>query len=63
MERTATMTVQEVAQLLHLRPETVRIGIETGALPFGAVIKQKRKVYVIYRHQFEQVTGIKTETN
>lgn len=63
MERSSTMTVQEVAQLLHLKPETVRIGIETGALPFGAVIKHKRKVYVIYRDRFEQVTGIKTETN
>lgn len=55
-----TMTVQEVAQLLHLKPQTIRTGIETGALKFGVVIKQKRNIYVIYRHQFEQVTGIKT---
>ena len=47
-----TMTVQEVAQLLHLKPQTIRTGIETGALKFGVVIKQKRNIYVIYRNQF-----------
>ena len=61
MDKTATMTVQEVAQLLHLKPQTVRNGIDTGAFTFGTVIKQKRNVYVIYRPLFEQITGIKTE--
>ena len=63
MDRNATMTIAEVAKILHLKPQTVRTGIETGAFTFGTVIKQKRNVYVIYRHQFEQVTGIKTEPN
>lgn len=60
MNRTATMTIQEVSLLLHLKPQTVRIGIESGAFPFGTVIKGKRKVYVIYRTKFEQITGIET---
>lgn len=61
MDKKPTMTVQEAARLLHLKEHTIRAGIETGALPFGTVIKRKRNIYVIYRHQFEQITGIKTK--
>ena len=63
MEQTGTMTVKEAASLLGISPTAVRCGIESGALPFGIVIPMKQKKFVIYRHQFEQVTGIKTEPN
>jgi len=56
-EKTATMSVQEVAELLHLAPQTVRLGIEQGAFPWGTVIRGKRKVYVIYRSAVEELTG------
>lgn len=56
----ATMTVQETAALLGLHPQTLRKAIDRGAFPWATCIKAKRKIYVIYRHQFEQITGIKT---
>ena len=63
MEHSGTMTVKEAAALLGISPTAVRVGIENGALPFGVMIPMKQKRFVIYRHQFEQITGIKTEPN
>lgn len=61
MDKKETMTVQEAAALLGLHPQTLRRAIDRGAFPWATCIKAKRKIYVIYRHQFEQITGIKTK--
>lgn len=57
MNEKATMTVREVSALLGISPDSVRCGIDTGALPIGVVIPMKRKVYVIYRSAVEALTG------
>ena len=62
MDKRPTMTVQEAARLLNMKEQTIRAGIESGALRFGDCIRGgQRNKYVIYRHQFEQITGIKTK--
>ena len=60
MERSSTMTVEEAAKLLNIHPTTIRYMLEHKLVDWGVCVPLKRKVYVIYRHQFEQVTGIKT---
>lgn len=57
MDEKLTMTVQEAADLLHIAPQTLRIGIEQGAFPWGTVVRGKRKVYIIYRSKLEELTG------
>lgn len=61
MDGKQTITVKEAAALLGMNPQTVRIGIETGAFAWGRVVQLKRKRYVIFRERFETETGIKTE--
>lgn len=55
-----TMTVAEVAKLLNVHPSTVRYMLEKNLVEWGICIPTKRKVYVIYRTKFEQITGIET---
>lgn len=60
----STMTVREAAGLLRIDPQTLRVGIQRGAFPFGAAFKRpgsEQFTYVIYRPKFEELTGIKTE--
>ena len=56
-----TMTVNETAALLGIRPQTLRILLEKGSVPWGVCIPTKRKRYIIYRQRFETETGIKTK--
>lgn len=45
----AKMTVNDVAALLGCAPQTVRLGLQRGELPFGSAIKTSSKyTYVIY---------------
>ena len=61
MDKTTTMTVLEAAQLLAMHPQTLRIAIERGQIPWATCIRAKRKRFIIYRQRFETETGIKTE--
>ena len=57
MNEKVTMTVKETARLLGVSPQCVRVGLESGALPIGAVVKMKRNVYIIYRSAVETLVG------
>jgi len=56
------MTVQECAEKLGLAPQTIRIGIQQGAFPFGNYVKAPGNVngsYYIPRNKVEDYLGIK----
>ena len=58
----ATMTVREASEMLGIGERAIRAGIDQGAFPWGTVVRMKRKVYIIYRSQVEELTG-KGKTN
>ena len=60
MNRNETMTVQETAKLLGMRPQSLRIAIDNGEISWAQSINLKRKRYLIYRKRFETETGINT---
>ncbi len=49
------ITVNEVAEALGCSPQSVRIGLQRGALPFGSAIKTSSKyTYVIYEKKLKE---------
>lgn len=55
-----TVTIKEVAERLGMKPQSVRIRMQLGLLPFGTVIKSiggKAYRYIILRKEFEQFIG------
>lgn len=61
MDRNTTMTVLETAALLGMDPQTLRIAIENGQIPWATCIRAGRKRFIIYRERFEEETGIRTK--
>lgn len=58
MER---MTINECAKLTGLSPLTIRVGLQQGALPFGAAFKTQESnhnyTYVIYPEKVKEYFG------
>ena len=49
------ITVNDVADALGCSPQSVRIGLQHGALPFGSAIKTSSKyTYVIYEKKLKE---------
>ena len=47
--------VNDVASLLGISPQSVRLGLQRGQLPFGSAIKtSSRYTYVIYKKKLEE---------
>ena len=45
---------------MGVSPQTVRVGLQKGALPFGAAFKlpgSSRYTYIIYTAEFERMFG------
>ena len=57
----ATMTVEEVAKLLGMNPQGVRVQIQRGILPFGQAVptvRGKGYRYIIPRAKVYEYLGI-----
>lgn len=53
------ITVNEVAEALGCSPQSVRIGLQRGSLPFGSAIKTSSKyTYVIYGEKLKEYISI-----
>lgn len=57
------MTVTQTAKLMQVSDQFVRVGLQTGRLPFGYAVKisKNRWTYFINPELFEQHTGIKIQ--
>ena len=54
------ITIKEASKLMHKSTQFIRVGLQTGRLPFGSAVKvNKRWNYVIYPEMFYQYIGIK----
>lgn len=53
------ITVNDVAEALGVSPQSVRIGLQRGLLPFGSAIKTSSKyTYVIYEKKLKEYIDI-----
>lgn len=53
------ITVNDVADALGVSPQSIRIGLQRGALPFGSAIKTSSKyTYVIYEKKLKEFIDI-----
>lgn len=49
------MKINEVATLLGISPQTLRLGLQRGELPFGSAIKTSSKyTYIIYEKKLKE---------
>ena len=49
------MKINDVASLLGISPQTLRIGLQRGELPFGSAIKTSSKyTYIIYEKKLKE---------
>ena len=59
------MKVKDVAKLLGMTEQTVRIGLQQNMFPFGTAYKtrptNKQYVYVIYERKVYEYIGERTE--
>ena len=47
--------ITDVADLLGISPQSVRLGLQRGQLPFGSAIKtSSRYTYVIYKKKLDE---------
>ena len=54
------ITIKEASKLMHKSPQFIRVGLQTGRLPFGTAVKVKERWnYIIYPELFYQYLGIK----
>lgn len=54
------ITIKEAANLMHKSPQFIRVGLQTGKLPFGSAVKvSKRWNYIIYPDLFYKFIGVK----
>lgn len=54
------ITIKEASKLMHKSPQFIRVGLQTGKLPFGSAVKvSKRWNYIIYPDLFYKYVGIK----
>lgn len=48
-------TISDVARLLGISPQSLRIGLQNGDLPFGSAIKTSGKyTYLIYEKKLKE---------
>lgn len=53
------LTVNDVAAHLGCSPQTVRLGLQRGELPFGTAIKTSSKyTYIIYSEKLKEYLNI-----
>lgn len=58
------ITIKEASMLMHKSPQFVRVGLQTGKLPFGSAVKvSKRWNYIIYPDLFYKFVGVKEVQN
>lgn len=51
----AKITINQVAEMLGISPQSVRLGLQRGELPFGSAIKTSdRFTYVIYEKKLKE---------
>lgn len=56
------ITIKEASELMHKSQQFIRVGLQTGRLPFGSAVKvSKRWNYIIYPKKFYEFIGIKEE--
>lgn len=49
------ITINEVASMLGISPQSLRLGLQRGELPFGSAIKTSdRYTYVIYEKKLKE---------
>jgi len=54
------ITIKEASVLMHKSQQFIRVGLQTGRLPFGSAVKvNKRWNYIIYPDLFYQFIGVK----
>lgn len=55
------MRIKEVAELLGVTEQTVRVGLQQGVFPFGVAFKRderrKNYTYVIYPQKLKEYAG------
>lgn len=55
------MTVTDVARMLNKTPQTIRVGLQRGILPFGSAFKtnetNKKYSYIIYPEKVKEYLG------
>lgn len=53
------ISVNEVAEALGVSPQSVRIGLQRGQLPFGSAIKTSSKyTYIIYEKKLKEYINL-----
>lgn len=53
------ITIMEASKLMHKSAQFIRIGLQTGRLPFGSAVKvSTRWNYIIYPELFYKYLGI-----
>ena len=58
------ITIKEASKLMHKSAQFIRVGLQTGRLPFGSAVKvNKRWNYIIYPKIFHEYIGIKEAEN
>lgn len=54
------ITVQQAADILNMDVQSLRVGIQKNAFPFGVAYKAgKRFTYFINPKEFEEYTGVR----
>ena len=54
------ITIKMASKLMHKSPQFIRVGLQTGRLPFGSAVKVKNRWnYVISPHKFYEYIGVK----
>lgn len=54
------ITIKQASELMHKSPQFIRVGLQTGKLPFGSAVKvSKRWNYIIYPEMFYKYIGVK----
>lgn len=49
------MKIKDIAKLLGISPQSLRLGLQRGELPFGSAIKTSSKyTYVIYDKKLKE---------
>ena len=52
-------SIEKVAKILKVNPETVRRGLEQGRYPFGTAVKcEKRYSYQFYPEKVKEYLGV-----
>ena len=55
----AKITINEVALALGKSPQSIRLGLQRGELPFGSAIKTSdRYTYIIYEKKYKEYVDL-----